>query len=96
MAEESPSAFFDKIKMLRGWRYIGRNDFDRSLGAVVQIADYTWLRIFVLTNTLKGGIVEKTFNPAIRRWEYRCVIHNKTPDQLNEYIKLTYYEQTPQ
>lgn len=94
MANESPAAFFNKITILKGWKFIGRNDFDRSHGAIIQITHDTWLRIFVLTDTCKGGIVEKKFDKAIRQFTYRCMVHNKSADQLNEFIKTYYNEQS--
>jgi len=94
MANESPAAFFNKITMPKGWKFIGRNDFDRSHGAIIQLTHDTWLRIFVLTDTCKGGIVEKKFDKAIRQFTYRCMVHNKSAEQLNEFIKTYYNEQS--
>lgn len=90
MADEATS-FFNQIKMLRGWKFIGRNNFEGSMGAVVQITPDTWLRIFYLIDSGKGGIVEKQFDPIKRAYNFRCVIHNKSADQLNEFI-LNHYE----
>ncbi len=93
MADEATS-FFNKIKMLPGWKYVGRNNFEGSTGAVVQVAPDTWLRIFYLTDSGKGGIVEKQFDPIKRAYKLRCLIHNKTAQQLNEFI-ISHYERKP-
>lgn len=88
------TGFFNQIKMLPGWKYVGRNNFDGSMGAVVQVAPETWLRIFYLTYSDKGGIVEKQFDPIKRAYKLRCLIHNKTARQLNEFI-TSHYERKP-
>lgn len=80
--------------MLPGWTYCGRNDFDRSHGAIVQLTHDTWLRIFFINDQGTGGIVEKKFDATSRQFLYQCIINNKTAEQLNDFINLTFNEQT--
>lgn len=95
MADKSSTAFFNKITMPKGWKFIGRNDFESSHGAIIQITHDTWLRIFMITDTGKGGIVEKKFDKASRQFKYRCMINNKSAENLNEFIN-TYYNEPAQ
>lgn len=83
-------AFFDKIIIQRGWSVLGRKDFDGSVGAVIKISEELTLRIFVLTTSGKGGIAEKRFNRAKREFQYKCLISNKTAEEINEYLTKNY------
>lgn len=83
-------SFFDKIKMLPGWRFMGRKDLESSKGAIVQVSDELKLRIFEMTGSGKGGIVEKRYNPTKREFQLKCVIQNATPDAINEFINKNY------
>ena len=83
-------AFFDKIRMPKGWTYLGKRDLDASLGAVVKVSPELILRIFEMTGSGKGGIVEKRYMPERREFKYKCLIQNKTPDEINEFITKTF------
>lgn len=78
--------FFDQIKFKPGWKYLGRKDNETTTGAVVQTAPGITIRVYHYTGTNKGGIVQKTFDPERRQPVYKCLIDNKTPDELNHYI----------
>ena len=66
-------------------KYIGQKDIDCSVGAVLQVAEFVWLRVF-LENENKGGVVEKKYNHARRKFEYSCLISNKSADVVNEFL----------
>lgn len=85
------SSFFDKIKMGKRWEFIKRHDLELSSGAIVKIAPDSYLRIFEMNGTGKGGIVEKKFSQATRKFEYKCLIQNKDANEINEFITNNYF-----
>lgn len=83
-------SFFDAIALPGGWVFVGRKDVPGSIGAVVKVSPFVTLRIFQLSGSGKGGIVEKRYNEKTRSFDYKCVIQNKTVDEINEFITKHY------
>ena len=80
--------FFDKLQIPVHWKYVGRNDVPNSIGGVFDDSTTrTIYRVFYNIDSERGGIVERKRSDGGKP-VYKCLISNKTTDNINEFIRM--------
>jgi hypothetical protein len=77
--------FFPLLNIPIYWKRVGRNDVPDSIGVVYDNRKDTIYRVFFNINSELGGIVERKRTEQGRQ-VYKCLISNKSAEDINVYI----------
>jgi len=83
-------AFFPLLKIPIYWKYYGSNDVPNSLGYLFDDrTTQTIYRVWFNIDSERGGLTERKRLESGKP-KYKCLIANKTADELNEYLNKNF------